>query len=306
VSLGLPLVGAPVVALVLGAAVSAVRRPSPRSSLVLSRAGRFALQVGIVALGATMSLTHVASIGRDTLPVMLGTLAVALVVAVLAGRLFDVGARLQALIGIGTGICGASAIAAVAAVVAVTEAEIAYALSTVFALNVVAVLSFPPLGHSLGLSDFAFGVWAGTAVNDTSSVVAAGYAYGGTAGADAIVVKLARTSMIIPIVAVLAVVAVGRARAGAGVPWTKIVPWFLLWFAGAAAARTVGLVPAALESELEVVAVALLTLALAAVGLSTRLGDLRHAGVRPLLLGTIVWLAVAISSLGLQRLVGTW
>jgi uncharacterized integral membrane protein (TIGR00698 family) len=297
----IPLAGAPVLALALGIAVAALRRPAERLGPGLRLAMRHGLQLGIVVLGATMSLGHVVSVGGRTLPVMLGSLAAALAVAVVAGRLLGVGPRLQALIGIGTGICGASAIAAVATVVEVTEAELAYAVTTIFAFNLVAVVLFPAIGHALGLGQTAFGVWSGTAVNDTSSVVAVAYSYGHAAGAEAVIVKLTRTTMIVPVVAALA----ARHR-DARVGWTGVIPWFLVWFALAAALRTAGAIPQQASGGLKDAAVVLLTVALAAVGLMTRLDHLRRAGSRPLLLGTVVWVAVAVSSLALQRATGIW
>lgn len=305
VGLLVPLVGGPVLALALGIAVATVRAPAPRLRPGIRFTGKYVLQAAIVVLGATLSLSEVASVGASTLPVMLGTLFAALVVAVVAGRLLGIGGRVQTLIGVGTGICGASAIAAISGIVEATEAEIAYAVSTIFVFNLVAVLIFPPIGHLLGLSQSAFGLWAGTAVNDTSSVVAAAYAYGKVAGTHAVLVKLTRTTMIVPIAAVLAFAA-SRRSDRAAVRWTKIVPWFLLWFVAAAGLHTAGAFPHALDSPLQRLAVVLITLALSAIGLSTRLGDIRRAGSRPLLLGTLVWIAVAVTSLGLQRLTGHW
>ncbi|HET7043962.1 MAG TPA: putative sulfate exporter family transporter [Gaiellaceae bacterium] len=302
----LPMLGAPVVALALGIAVAAVRRPGVRTAPGLAFSGRYVLQAAIVALGGTLSLGQVASVGRSTVPVMVGTLAIALAVAAVAGRLLGVPGRLRALVGVGTGICGASAIGAVSGIVRATEAEIAYAVSTIFVFNLVAVVLFPPLGHLLGLDQSAFGLWAGTAVNDTSSVVAAAYAYGDAAGVQAVIVKLTRTTMIVPIAAALAF-AVARLGGGSqGVRWTKTVPWFLVWFAAAAALETAGAVPAAAADGLRQLAIVLTAVALGAIGLSTRLGELRRAGARPLLLGTLVWASVAVGSLVLQRLSGAW
>jgi len=289
-----PSAGAPVIALALGIAArtSLGERHALRPGLAFC--ARYVLQAAIVALGTTLSLGQVGSVGRSTLPVLAGTLAAAFLVAAVAGRLLGVPSRLRTLVGVGTGICGASAIAAVSGVVAATEAEIAYAVSTIFAFNLVAVLLFPPLGHLLGLSQSSFGVWAGTAVNDTSSVVAAAYAYGPTAGSHAVLVKLTRTLAILPVAGALAL------RHRSGVRWTQIVPWFLLWFALAASLDTAGVIPGAWHGALQQLAVGLITVALAAVGLTTDLRALRRAGARPLLLGTLVWAAVASTSLLLQ------
>ena len=289
-----PLAGAPVLALALGIALASARAPAPALRPGLAFAARTVLQVGIVLLGATLSLGQVLSVGAATLPVMLGTLAAALAVAALAGRRLGVGDPVRTLIGVGTGICGASAIAAVSGIIGAAEAEIAYAISTIFVFNLVAVLLFPLLGHALGLSQHAFGVWAGTAVNDTSSVAAAGYAYGKAAGTHAVLVKLTRTTAIVPIAAALAL------RHRRGVRWIDIVPWFVLWFVAAAGLRSAGVVSTAAHDVLQQASTTAITLALAAVGLSTRVGDLRRAGARPLLLGTLVWASVAVTGLALQ------
>jgi uncharacterized integral membrane protein (TIGR00698 family) len=300
-----PQAGAPVLGLALGVAVASTRRPQPSLALGLSFAGGTVLKAAVVALGATLSLGKVASVGRSSLPVMLGTLAAAFAVALLAGRLLHVPGRLATLVGVGTGICGASAIAAVSGIVGAAEAEIAYAVSTIFAFNLVAVVLFPPLGHLLGLGQSAFGLWAGTAINDTSSVVAAAYAFGSTAGSHAVVVKLTRTLMIVPVAAGLAYAASRRGERAPGLG-RRVFPWFLLLFLAAAALRTAGAVPHSLDAPLRGVAVGLMTVALAAIGLSTRLGDLRRAGARPLLLGAFVWIGVAVTSLALQRATGRW
>ena len=148
-----PLIGAPVLAIVLGAIVRAVRRPGDQAAPGLRLASTVVLQVAIVLLGAGIGLTQVFHTGVDSLPVMLGSLAAALAGAALIGRLLGVDGNLRMLIGVGTGICGASAIAAVSAVVDAKRSEIAYAVATIFAFNVIGVISFPLLGRLLGLSD---------------------------------------------------------------------------------------------------------------------------------------------------------
>ncbi|TVT51375.1 putative sulfate exporter family transporter [Amycolatopsis rhizosphaerae] len=267
------------------------------------------LQLSIVVLGTGLSLREVVRVGGGSLPVMLGTLAVALLGAWALGRLLGVGGDARTLIGVGTGICGASAIAATTAVIGAAETEVAYAVGTIFTFNIAAVLLFPPLGHLLGMSPHAFGLWSGTAINDTSSVVAAAFAYGGDAGAYGIVVKLTRTLMIIPIVLVLAVLS-ARRRAGGPVrlremPWRRIVPVFLVGFVVAAGLDSAGLVPSGWHPALSGLGTFLITAALAGIGLSLRPADLRRAGPRPLVLGGLLWVAVAASSLGLQAVTGT-
>ena len=301
----IPLVGAPVLALALGIAIGSIHRPAPALIPGLRWTGRYVLQTAIVLLGATLSLTKVASVGFRTLPVMLGTLAAALLVAYFVGRALGIQGRLRTLVGVGTGICGASAIAAVSGVIAATEAEIAYAVSTIFVFNLVAVIMFPPIGHALGLSQNGFGLWAGTAVNDTSSVVATGYVYGTIAGIHAVIVKLTRTTLIIPIAAVLAIVARRKDAATQGVRWVKVIPWFLGWFVFTAALKTAGAIPKSFATPISNLSISLIAIALAAIGLSTHLGDMRRVGYRPLALGTLTWFVVAITGLGLQWVSGS-
>lgn len=315
----IPVVGAPVFGIVLGALLAAVLRPGDTLRPGLAVAARPVLQSSIVVLGATLSLQQVATVSGASLPVMLGTLAAALLGARVLGRMLGVCGDAQLLIGVGTGICGASAIAATQAVIMAKESQVAYAIGTIFTFNIAAVLAFPQIGHLLGLDPHAFGLWAGTAINDTSSVVAAGYAYGGDAGPYALVVKLTRSLMIIPIVTALALWSghsTARAHNPAGdgadgrlslraLPWTKLVPSFLVGFIAAAALNSLGAIPASWHSGLTLTGTFLITTALAGIGLAMRLGDIRRAGVRPLLLGACLWVLIAATSLGLQALTGT-
>lgn len=314
-----PIVGGPVFGIVLGVLVASVLsrvgggRVSRRLCPGLETAAKPVLQSSIVLLGATLSLRQVAEVGASSLPVMLGTLAVALAGAYLLGRLLGVRGDAGLLIGIGTAICGASAIAATQAVLKARESQVAYAIGTIFTFNIVAVLTFPQFGHLLGLDPHAFGLWAGTAINDTSSVVAAGYSYGGDAGPYSVVVKLTRSLMLIPIVLVLGVwVARRGGRSGGGaespgqrVPWTKIVPPFLVGFIAASALVSAGVIPSSWHEALTTVGTFLITTALAGIGLGMRMSDIRQAGPRPLALGAGLWVLVGASSIGLQALTGT-
>ncbi|GAA3512656.1 YeiH family protein [Actinocatenispora rupis] len=304
-----PVVGAPVVAIVLGAGARAAlgRRPYwGRVRPGAAFAGRYVLQAAVVVFGLGLSLGAVARVGLSSLPVMLGTLAVCLLGAWVVGRALRVERDLRVLIGAGTGICGASAIGAVSPVIAASEATVAYAVSTIFLYNVAAALLFPPLGHLLGLGDHGFGLWAGTAVNDTSSVVAAGFAYSQAAGNYAVVVKLVRSLMIVPVVIGVSVLARRRGGAtGTRKPVWRLVPVFLWLFLLAALANTVGLVPHAAHAALGTVATFLVAVALAGVGTGISFGELRRAGARPLVAGGILWVLVALTSLGIQALTGT-
>lgn len=315
----LPVVGGPVFGIVLGivvgVAIASGNRLRPGAAFVSGPI----LRVSIVVLGATLSLTQIVGVGVDALPVMLGTLVVALVGAWVVGRLVGVRGDTGILIGVGTAICGASAIAAVSAVLRPNGAHVAYALGTIFTFNVLAVLSFPAIGHLLGMTPRSFGLWAGTAVNDTSSVVAAGYSFSPEAGPHAVVVKLTRVLSLVPIVIALAMFTarrdprarVARVESPAtfrwcALPWRKIVPLFLVGFVAAATLVSVGVIPASAQPGLTVVGIFLITMALAGIGLSLNAQDLRSVGPRPLVLGAILWILVAASSLGFQALTGTF
>jgi uncharacterized membrane protein YadS len=297
-------------------------------------ASTFVLQCSVVLLGAQLSIAEAARVGVSSLPVMLGTLAICLAAAWLYGRLLGIPGDLRTLIGVGTGICGGSAIAAVSPVIEAASADVAYAISTIFLFNIAAVLAFPLLGHALGMSQQSFGLFAGTAVNDTSSVVATATTYGTAATSHAVVVKLVRTLMIIPICLglatltgrkqqrpVIATAPAAAARDGAaGSPASpaalasahmsprraiKLVPWFLIGFVLVAAVNSCGIIPVGAHSPIEHASVFLVSVALSAIGLSANVAALRKAGVRPLILGAGLWITVATASLGLQALTGT-
>lgn len=315
-----PLVGGPVTGIVLGVVLATAIKPDVRLRPGIAFSSKAVLQTSVVVLGSQLSLMQIVRVGVGSLPVMLGTLTVALGAAYLLGRWLGVVGNLRTLIGVGTGICGASAIAAVTPVIGAVGAEVTYAVSTIFLFNVAAVLAFPVVGHLLGMSQHAFGLFAGTAVNDMSSVVATATTYGPEAANFAVVVKLTRTLLIIPIVLALAAMTARRDRRLAAdilVPgdlaaiepprvnvW-RLVPKFLIGFLIVAAANTAGLIPAAVHPALSRVSVFLITVALSAIGLSTDLAGLRRAGHRPLLLGALLWVVVSLASLGLQRLTGT-
>jgi uncharacterized integral membrane protein (TIGR00698 family) len=266
------------------------------------------LQWSIVALGLNLGLDQVLRTGASSLEVTAVTMTAAFVSAALLGRLLGIPSRLKLLIGIGTAICGGSAIAAAAPIVRPDEHETAFAISTIFLFNLVAVLTFPALGHWMGLSAHGFGLWAGTAINDTSSVVAAGYTYGKAAGDFATIVKLTRATLIVPVCLVLAFLEIRRHRKqpGDGVSLRRIFPWFILWFVAASGLRSAGLVPDAWTPAIHALAQFMIITALTAIGLSSDLRRMASTGARPILLGLGVWAAVACSSLGVQLLMGQW
>ena len=306
-----PVVGAPVFAIVSGIAIAVARPPAARLRPGITLASKKVLQSSIVLMGLGLSLGQVLSTGARSLPVLLGTLAAALGMAWVAGRLLGVRGDMRILIGVGTAVCGASAIAATDAVIGADEADVSYSVATIFTFNVAAVLLFPSLGHVLGLSQHSFGLWAGTAINDLSSVVAASTIYGHAAASYGVIVKLTRTLAIIPICLGLAAVRSRRGEGATGQPVARkaatrrIVPVFIVAFLAAVAANTIGLVPAAFHHGLSDMSTWMITAALAAIGLSTDVRHIRRTGLRPLALGAVLWVSVGLTSLGLQAITGT-
>ena len=301
-----PLIGGPVIGIVLGILVRNTLAPGERYTPGIAFGGKQVLQWSIIALGFGLSLTQVAKTGLESLSVTLVTLTVAFLSAWALGRALGVHDKLKILIGVGTAICGGSAIAAVTPIIKPDEHDTAFAISTIFLFNVIAVLIFPPLGHLLHLSDLGFGLWAGTAINDTSSVVAAGYSYSQAAGDYATIVKLTRATLIIPVCLLLAFATAARARKAGAADFSlrRIFPWFILWFLVASGLRTAGLIPAAIQPALHALAEFLIIVALTAIGLSANLRRMVASGPRPILLGLGVWAAVAVSSLVVQLVIG--
>lgn len=304
-----PVLGAAVPAIVLGIAIATIRRPGPRFAAGIGYAGKFLLQCAIVLLGTQLSLRSILEVGAESLPVMLVSLTVCLLAAWLIGRLLGVDRDIRTLIGVGTGICGASAVAAVSPIIRARNSDISYAISTVFLFNILAVIVFPPIGHALGMTPHAFGLFAGTAVNDTSSVVAAASVFSTAALGFAVVVKLVRTLMIIPISIGLALAQGRRTETGERNPLTagrilKLIPWFLIGFLIAATIASTGIVAPGASELLTQLSVFLVATALAGIGLSTDLRAIRRTGSRPLLLGGILSFIVAVTTLLTMKITG--
>jgi uncharacterized integral membrane protein (TIGR00698 family) len=265
---------------------------------------RFAVQrvlrLGIVLLGARLSLDAVLAIGASTLGLVLVAMAVAFGVALLAGRAFGVPPRLRLLIGVGTAVCGNSAIVATAPVIKAEEREVSFAVATITLFGTLAVFVFPAVGFWLDLPDAVYGVWAGIAVNDTSQVVAAGSAYSPEARDIATVVKLVRNALMAPLIVGIAwwwqrQEAVSDATVKRGV--AGAVPMFVLGFLALAALRTFGFIDATQAARLDDAARALILVALAGVGLNTRIAQMRTAGLTPFYVGLATAATLAVLSL---------
>ena len=301
-----PLVGAPLFAIAIGVLIAnAVPAIAQQKSLRISDISKQCLKGGIVLLGASLDLGQIVHTGLGSLPLLAVTMASGLICALWLGKSMNIDWRMRCLIGIGTTICGGSAIAALAPVIRAKAEDIAYSVTVVFFFNMVAVFTFPALGHLLHLSDNGFGVWAGTAVNDTSAVVAAGFAFSQAAGTTATIVKLTRTTLIIPLVLGfgLALPFVVKDEEAATQSLARrvyaAVPAFIILFVLAAAANTAGLIgPHALQ--IQMLGRLVMVVALAAVGLHGNWRAFVGAGSRPLILGLATWFVVALSSLAVQ------
>ena len=303
----LPLLGPAVVALLLGVVVRSIAPIDPRLTAVAPALGARLLQTSIVLLGLSVNVADVLAVARTSLPVMLGTLGVGLVGIWVLGRSLGVPSSVRALVTVGTSICGASAIAALAPVVGAESTEIAYAVSVVFVFNAAAVVAFPLIAHTFGMAADTFAVWAGTAINDTSSVLAAGFAFGAGTAVYAAVVKLSRTLMILP-VTVGAAMLLHEGEAGlvarARTAFRRALPWFIVAFLGGSLLNGAGLVPNDASRAAGTLAQLGTVLALSAIGLGTDIRAFRRAGPRPLLLGLAGWCLVAVTSLALQAATG--
>ncbi len=311
-----PVIGGPVFGILLGILIALFRRPAVFSDGISFTAKKI-LQYSIILLGFEMNLFHVIRVGGQSLLVMLFTLTASFLTAYFIGKAMKVEGKTTTLIGVGTCICGGSAIAATAPVIRADEEDVAQAISTIFLFNIAAVFLFPPLGHLLGLTDTGFGMWAGTAINDTSSVVAAGASWSASAGNNtaltfATIVKLTRTLMIVPITLVLAVYTTRKMVKSRKVDSTtdpsysigRIFPWFVLGFVLTAIINTFLPLPERLPEILVTAGKFMIVMAMTAIGLNTNLKKLLTNGLRPIALGLCCWFAVAVVSLIVQHFIG--
>lgn len=259
------------------------------------------LQYAMILLGFGLSIQEVSQLGLASLPLTMLTISIAFGVAFFIGKKLGLAKNLASLIGFGTAICGGSAILSAAPVLEASDDEIALSLSTIFCFNILAILVFPLVGRFFKLSDSLFGLWAGTAVNDTSSVLAVAYSYSQQAGDYATIVKLARSLMIIPICLIFAAAKSYQSKGeGSKFSLLAIFPWFIVWFLLASLIRSMGWVPSNLLFVFKDLSRLLMGMALVAVGSKVSLSQLQQAGLSPFFTGLFTWLAVAASSLLLQ------
>lgn len=317
-------VGGPVFAILIGMVLALVV-PAARAQVFapgVKYTSKKILQYAVILLGFGLNLTQIAQVGATSLPIILSTITTSLVIAFVLCRALKIPGKISTLVGVGSSICGGSAIAATAPVIDADDEEIAQAISVIFLFNIIAALVFPTLGGMLGLSNEGFGLFAGTAVNDTSSVTAAAAAWDGMhPGANtldaATIVKLTRTLAIIPITLALAFWQVRQAKraaaAGAGDGATagtfdlkKIFPFFILFFVLASVLTTVFALPAEVTAPLKELSKFFIVMAMAAIGFNTNVVQLVRTGGKPIFMGACCWVGIAAVSLGMQHLLGIW
>ena len=314
-----PIVGGPVFAILLGMALALLLKDRGAAQAGVAYTSKKILQYAVILLGFGLNLSEIARVGAVSLPIILPTISTSLIVSFLLYQLMKMPANISTLIGVGSSICGGSAIAATAPVIDAGDEEIAQSISVIFLFNIMAALIFPTLGGVLGLSNEGFGLFAGTAVNDTSSVTATAAAWDGMhPGANtldqATIVKLTRTLAIIPITLVLALWRTARARRTGGTGESsfslkKVFPFFILFFILASVITTAAVsagVDAGAFQPLKELSKFLIIMAMGAIGLNTDLVKLVRTGGRPILMGACCWAAIAAVSLGMQHVLGIW
>ncbi len=263
------------------------------------------LQASIILLGFEMDFKQMILTGAQSIQVLIFTLLTALIAAYVFGRILKIDRNTNILIGVGTAICGGSAIAATAPIINANDQEISRAISTIFLFNIAAVFIFPALGHALGMSQLGFGIWAGTAINDTSSVVAAASSYGASSLQIATVVKLTRTLMIIPFSLLLTIFIARNSKETTmsdQFSFIKLFPWFILGFV--TTSLLCSFLPLDVYKQFAVIGKFLIVMSIAAIGLKTNLAGLIRNGARPVLLGLGCWFAIAAISLLVQYFIG--
>ena len=281
----------PPVALTLGIIFGlSVRHPYPQLS---RNAARILLQVSVVALGFGMNLHEVVRAGRSGFIYTALGILFSLIAGLAIGKFLGIGGNASYLITAGTAICGGSAIAAIGPILHADDEEMAVSLGTVFILNSIALLTFPPIGNVLHLTQSQFGLWAALAIHDTSSVVGAAAKYGAQALVVGTTVKLARALWIVPLALVTAAVKHSKTR----VP----LPWFILFFCLAAVVNTY--VPAFANFDGWAFSAGRLglTATLFLIGTGISVATLKSVGWRPLLQGVLLWIMVAAMTLYLIR-----
>lgn len=308
-----PIIGGPVIGLFIGLLFGIVVTDSEKLKTGMQFTSKKVLQYAVILLGFGLNLSQVFQVGLTSLPIILVTIATALVTAYVIQKLFKLDSEITTLVGVGSSICGGSAIAATAPVIKAKDESIATAISVIFFFNILAALLFPHLGSWLGLSNQGFAIFAGTAVNDTSSVTATASSWDSLHGTSileqATIVKLTRTLAIIPITLGLSIWQSKKEDKKESFSLIKAVPNFIIWFLVASLITTVTTslgASATVFAPLKNLSKFMIIMAMTAIGYQTNLKKLITKGGSALLVGGICWLLISVASLLMQKLLGLW
>lgn len=317
-----PIIGGPVIAILAGMLVALFWIPNDTFKPGVTFTSKKILQYAVILLGFGLNLSVILETGKQSLPIIICTIAASLLIAYVLHKVMHIDSNISTLIGVGSSICGGSAVAATAPVIEADDEEVAQAISVIFFFNVIAALIFPVMGRFLGFdttSGEAFGIFAGTAVNDTSSVTATASTWdsmwnlGSQTLDKAVTVKLTRTLAIIPITLVLALIQAKKKKTedktGNSFSLKSVFPMFILWFIVASIITTVCIslgVEASVFSPLKDLSKFFIIMAMAAIGLGTNVVKLIKNGGKPILLGACCWAGVTGVSLVMQHLLHLW
>lgn len=305
------LISGSVFALIIGMLLNPIVRNYSIFTRGISTVSKKVLRLAIVLMGLTLSFSQVIRVGQYSLVVMVFTLFTAFGSGYILGKLLNIDWKLSGLISAGTGICGGSAIAAIAPTIEAEDSHVAYAISVTFIFDILMVILFPLAGKYFGMTDMGFGLWAGTAINDTSSVVAAGYAFSDAAGAYSVIVKLTRTLSIIPTVLIFSIIntRIKRKNSNGNVAREKvnineIFPYFILLFLLMVGVKSLGIISSDLSNTASSISKFLMVMALGAIGLKTNFKEVSKSGSKPMLHGFIISVLVVIVSFVIQVMMG--
>lgn len=317
-----PIIGGAVIAIIAGMIVTIFLKNKTPFEAGVKFTSKKILQWAVILLGFGLNLNVILQTGKQSLPIIVSTITVSLIIAFVLHKVMRIPSKISTLIGVGSSICGGSAIAATAPVIDADDEEVAQAISVIFFFNVLAALLFPTFGKLIGFSTIsgeAFGIFAGTAVNDTSSVTAAASTWDnmwglGSATLDtAVTVKLTRTLAIIPITLTLAFLRTRREKSegtsGKKVSIKQIFPMFILYFIAASIITTIAVscgVNSGIFSPVKELSKFFIVLAMAAIGLNTDIVKLIKTGGKPIIMGFCCWSGITVVSLLMQHLMGLW
>ncbi len=314
-----PIIGGPVFAIIIGMILSLIIKNKTPFQDGITFTSKKILQYAVVLLGFGLNLSVILETGKQSLPIILSTISVSLIIAFILHKVMKIPSKISTLVGVGSSICGGSAIAATAPVIDADDEEVAQAISVIFFFNVLAAVLFPAFGAMLGFatnSGEAFGIFAGTAINDTSSVTAAAstwdtlYNLGSATLDKAVTVKLTRTLAIIPITLVLAFIRTRKAQTdGKKVDFKKIFPFFIIYFVLASVITTVSVnfgVSADFFTPLKTLSKFFIVLAMSAIGLNTNIVKLVKTGGKPIIMGFCCWIGIIGISLAMQHILNIW